>query len=729
MKKTLLFLAGLLVFNLQAQVITTVAGEGIQGYYGENVPATTAKLSSPWAGAFDAAGNMYIVDAGNEMIRKVNTSGIIVTIAGNGYYGYTGDGGPATAASLHEPIGVAIDAAGNVYISDDQNNVIRMVNTAGIISTFAGTGSAGFSGDGGQASSAQLNSQNGICFDATGNLYIADGSNRRIRMINTAGIITSIAGTGTTGYSGDGGPATAAELYNPATVAFDAAGNLYVSDQSNNRVRKINTSGIITTVAGNGTAGFSGDGGQATAADLDNTTEITVDPAGNIYLSSSNNNRVRKVNTAGIIYTIAGNGTAGFSGDGGQAYAAELNYPSGVFLDTKGSLYIADPNNARIRMVTNVVPDTNQAGISYIAPFPGCNDTIKPVITLENYGTNTLSSCLINYQIDIGSVQTYTWIGLLGSGQTVTINLPDFVSTVGSHTLVCYCSNPNKAGTSVFENIQSSAIFSIAFGTTVPLTESFESGTTLPDATWNISHTAASGSDFTISSSVAAKGSNSCMLNNLANTAGNNSLLQTVSFYDLTAFTTPALSFKAAYQQKATTNADKLQVFTSTDCGTSWVSRKVITSATLATLAGGTGTGAYMPLPSQFTTYTVALPAVAGSHNVLFRWEFLADPNGPGNNLYIDDINITDNVAGIETIEKDANLSIYPNPNNGTFIIETTNAGKQILQVFDISGRLVLSQSITKKTMIDAGSLNDGIYTLSLRSDEGMITKRLIIAK
>ncbi len=212
------------------------------------------------------------------------------------------------------------------------------------------------------------------------------------------------------------------------------------------------------------------------------------------------------------------------------------------------------------------------------------------------------------------------------------------------------------------------------------------------------------------------------------NVAGNNSILQTTSSYDMTTFTTPSLTFKAAYQQKATTNADKLQIFTSIDCGASWLARKLITGTVLASFSGGTGTSSYVPTPSQFTTYTVPIVAVANSHNVMFRWEFLADPNGVGNNLYIDDINIIDNVTGIQNIEKTMDINIYPNPNNGSFMIEINNeTEKMFCNLYDVNGKIVLTQAVKGTTTIDGSSLAEGIYNLSITSNNCLINKRIVI--
>ncbi len=332
-------------------IINTVVSNGTPGYSGDGGPASQAQIGWFFDIEVDAGGNLYIADPFNNRIRRVDrTTGIITTVAGNGTRGYSGDGGLAIYASLCHPNDVTIDAEGNLYIADTGNNLIRKVDTNGIITTVVGNGYSGFSGDEGPATDARLYYPYDIEVDAVGNLYIADYYNRRIRKVDTNGIIYTIAGGAYPPDGlGDGGPAIEAQISWEVDLAADNDGNLYIADSNNHRIRKVDTKGIITTVAGNGTMGYSGDGGPAIDAQLCNPFGIAVDETGNLYIADEWNFRIRKVNTKGIITTIAGNGIGGYSGDGGAPTHAQFDCPNGIAVDPAGNIYIADMNNFRIR--------------------------------------------------------------------------------------------------------------------------------------------------------------------------------------------------------------------------------------------------------------------------------------------------------------------------------------------------------------------------------------------
>lgn len=341
-------------------IIIAFAGTGTAGSSGDGGPALNARFDSPRGMAFDAAGNFYIADTKNNKIRKVDkTTGIVTTVAGTGAAGSSGDGGLAVNARLDSPEGVTVAQAGNIYIADTGNCRIRKVDAAtSVITTYAGTGACGFDGDGALATSRRVNDPRDVLVDPSGNVYIADTSNCRIRKVDAATlIITTFGGTGTCGLSGDGGLATNARFSSPRGLAFDASGNLYIADRDNNRIRKIDMiTGIVTTVAGTN-RGFSGDGGLAVSARLNRPEGVAVNQFGAIYIADTGNNRIRKVDSAtGIITTYAGTGTPGNTGDGGSPTAARLNSSARViaYNDVDGHILISDRKNNRVREVTNV---------------------------------------------------------------------------------------------------------------------------------------------------------------------------------------------------------------------------------------------------------------------------------------------------------------------------------------------------------------------------------------
>ncbi len=343
--------------------IVTAVGDDTAGYEGDNGPATAAELDAPFGIAFDSLGDLFIADQDSNVVREVvKSTGDIINFAGNGTAGYSGDGGPATAAELDGPRDLAFDSAGDLFISDTNNSVVReVVKATGEIITFAGDGTAGYSGDGGPATAAEVDSPRSLAFDSAGDLFIADQDSNVVReVVKSTGDIITVAGDGTAGYSGNDGPATAAELNGPIGLVFDSAGDLIIADSGNSMIREVvEATGDIIAVAGNGTAGYSGDGGPATAAELDGPGGVAFDSAGDLFIADEINNVVWEVVKAtGDIITVAGNGTAGYSGNSGPATAAELDYPTRVAVDSAGDLFVADTDNNVVREITPAVTVT-----------------------------------------------------------------------------------------------------------------------------------------------------------------------------------------------------------------------------------------------------------------------------------------------------------------------------------------------------------------------------------
>jgi sugar lactone lactonase YvrE len=345
--------------DLPLGYIATIAGTGVWGYNGDEIPAIEAQLNQPRRIALDGQGNLYIGDAANERIRYIDLSGMIHTFAGTGNSGYNGDGIPAKEADLNNPRGIAVDIPNNiVYISEGLGNRIRRVDRNGIIHTYAGTGEPtedrndpSYNGDEKPATEAKLSYPYGLTLDRQGNLYIADMSNHRVRMIDTSGIIYTVAGTGEPGYNGDGILAIEAQLNRPGGVAVDSHGILYIADALNNRIRKVDKNGMIYTIAGTGETGYNGDKIPATEATLWLPRDVAVDQSGVIFIADSSNDRVRVILKNGMIQTIAGTGKKGYNGDQIPAGKASLWNPRGVAIDFNGNLYIADKFNARIRFI------------------------------------------------------------------------------------------------------------------------------------------------------------------------------------------------------------------------------------------------------------------------------------------------------------------------------------------------------------------------------------------
>ena len=383
--------------RMQAQVITTIANIELGcGYSGDGSAAIYAKFNEPKGIAIDRFGNLYIADPLNNRVRIIDAYGIVRTFAGNGKAGYSGDGGKATSAELHSPYYVAIDAEGNVYISDTYNCRVRKVSSNGIITTVAGTGVSGGSGVNGPATKAEITYPYGLCFDEAGNLYIADGL--WVKKVTTQGIISNVVGSGQTTYGGDGGPATAASCGSNVAVTFDSKGNLYVADARYNAIRKVDGNGIITKFAGakitniNDTA--SGDGGQAIDARILEPSDLKFDSYGNLFVVDQGDGRIRKIDSAGVITTLAGNGTAKHNGDGSSANKAGVFLPYGMVIDEDENIYFTETSQYSNELSNDIrvvygIEFNNSSSEVVVYPNPSFDGVVR-LLFASSYVENVL---------------------------------------------------------------------------------------------------------------------------------------------------------------------------------------------------------------------------------------------------------------------------------------------------------------------------------------------------
>lgn len=434
----ILFLAGA-VGTALAQAppqytVKAVAGNGTSGFSGDGSTATSGQFAGPFGIATDGSGNLYIADQVNNRIRRLGADGTISTVAGDGTQGYAGDGATAAKAQMSTPVGLAVDKSGNIYVAEMDSHVIRRFTNGGNISTFAGKAENGatWAGDGAVATAAGLNRPRGVAIDPGGLVYIADSGNHRIRKVDSSGNISTFAGNGTIGYYGDGSAAIAATFNNPQGMAFDAAGNLYVADTNNHVIRKITKDGsLITTVAGTGRYGYSGDGGLATGATLAYPTTIALDAAGNLFIADTSNSRIRVVLTNGVIWTVAGTGGFGDGADG-PATSSALKFPLGVALDSTGAIWVSDTQNNRIKKLTPVAGTSNLPvislnGVGQSSSF-GAFRSISPGAWVEIFGTNF-------------GARERQWAGGDFSGNTAPTSLDGVsVSLAGSPAFVAYVS-------------------------------------------------------------------------------------------------------------------------------------------------------------------------------------------------------------------------------------------------------------------------------------------------
>ncbi|MEP6962980.1 MAG: IPT/TIG domain-containing protein [Acidobacteriota bacterium] len=443
-------LAALSQAQTPVYTITNVSGTGIAGFAGDGAAAKDAQLNFPMAIARSSSGTLYIADTFNQRVRTIQSDGIIRTIAGTGTRGVSADGTAASGALLNSPYGVAVDAAGNVYIADSINHQIRKIASNGNISRIAGTGVQGSGGDGGNAVDALLALPGSLALDPAGNIYVADTFNHKIRKITTDGKISTYAGTGEPNFNGDGGPATSAALFYPQSIALDSAGNLYIADTYNHRIRKVSSAGIMSTYAGSLGAGFRGDNGPATSASLNYPRGVAVDASGNVFIADSMNSRIRMVTENGVIRTIAGNGQFGDIGGSGElATTAFLRFPRALIPDGSGGLYILDTDNSRVKRLSPVAssPVIGRSGVISSSAF-GAFRAASRGSWLEIYGANLAqgtsewsSSDFVNglaptelggVSVTIGGRAAY--VSYVSPGQ-INIQVPDALPA-GSHEIV-----------------------------------------------------------------------------------------------------------------------------------------------------------------------------------------------------------------------------------------------------------------------------------------------------
>lgn len=685
--------------RMQGQIITTFAGTGATGYTGDGGPATNAQLNVPYDVAVDAAGNIYFVEELNNIIRKVNTSGIASTVAGSGSTGFSGDGGPATAATFFQPTAVAIDGIGNLYIADKYNNRIRKVDTAGMITTIAGTGIFGFGGDGGPATAAQFASPGGLNVDAAGNVFVADAGNNRIRKIAPGGTVTTVAGNGTGGFAGDGSAATMANLFSPNSVCVDAAGNLYISDGSNQRIRKVNTAGIISTFAGNGVGGYSGDAGPATLCQLLNPDGIETDNLGNIYIADASNHRIRKIDTSGFIITVAGTGSGMFGGDGGPAVVAQLYSPTGLAVDNAGNIFIADLGNDRVRKV-----------ISPLAAITGPSSVCTGDTVL--YADATPGGFWISMDTVVARVDSFTGkvVGIVPGIDTIKY------LALGRSVYKVITVNPTPWLTS--------SLFPTSTCNNTLFTYIPTSGDTSTNYAWTRAYVPGIGNP-------AASGIDSI----------NESLIATTFFPDTVVYVY-TLSLHGCVNTQSVT----LVVFPG----------PTLTSTLLAPTVCDSSVFHYIPtcaIPG--TLFTWVRPSVAGISNpyawggfdpaerldnttsspVQVTYYFTLTKDGCSNmqlvKVYVDTCST---LAVISVAGSPGNLNIYPNPGSGIFNIELP-AGENAssVTVRDVLGNVIhnrsLVNSVTAPQQIDLNSVAAGVYFVKVVGAESIYTATVVVKK
>jgi sugar lactone lactonase YvrE len=701
-------------------IITSVAGANVAGFSGDNGPANKAQLNQPTDIALDTAGNLYIADSYNNRIRKVDKNGIITTIAGNGKLMYGGDGGKADTSSLASPQALTFDKAGNLYISDCGNNRIRKISATGIISTVAGNGTSHALGDGGPATSAFVTGPQGIVFDSVGNLYIAD--NERVRKVNTAGIISTYAGNGSAGFGGDGGPATSARV-GPYALTMDRKGNLYITDRGNQRLRMVNTSGIISTLAGTGTQSFSGDGGPAVSATFNFPEGVALDSAGNIFITDDGNGRVRKINTSGIISTIGGTGYEFYGGDGWPATSAQIYLPMGVAPDMSGAFYIADKGNNRVRKVSSSGIITTYAGTG-IAGFSGDGGpaisaqlSSPTTVAIDSYGNVYIAdqgNARVRKVDPAGTITTFAGTGISGStgdggpAYLAKLSCPDYIAVDNQgHVFIGDGCNRrirvvlkndtiwNYAGTGLWGTTGDGglAIQAEIGGTSMAVDQSGN----LYIAEINEGRIRKVNSAGIISTFAG---------NGKSGSTGDGGSADSASFQPSSVAVDRSgnLYFASVYQNNVRmVNASHI------------ISTFAGISAQGFSGDGGPATAAEMNSPNYVATDFNGDVFITDYGNARIR-------------------KVSALVTGIQEIKKEQRVLIYPVPGNGLFTIRMSGSGYTSLKVFDLVGKEIYAQSLSREQdyselKLDLSSLSNGMYLVRILSSDKPVSVRIEIQK
>jgi hypothetical protein len=673
MKKLITLLAFTYSISASAQIITAFAGDTTIGNSGDGGQALVARFNNPIQASMDAAGNIYIADQNNYNVRKIDAAGIITTIAGTGVSGYAGDGGLATAALLGGPTGVIPDGKGNIYIVDYNNNVIRKIDTAGVITTVVGTGVAGYSGDGGPATAATLQGVSAIALNSKGKMFIADNQNFVIRMVDTAGIITTVVGNGTGGYSGDGGPALSAQLTYPLGIIIDPQDNLYIGDTYNNCIRKVDTAGIITTVAGIGgpTGAFSGDGGPAVNAQLNTPVGLSIDADGNLYIADASNNVIRKVDTMGIITTVAGNTIMGFAGNNGVAPLSKLNDPNSVIVTSSNFLYIVDEGNHCIRRVCL----NTDSVFGYVKTPSNTPVTSGKVFAFKRQQTHS----------GLNDTLGYTNIQING--------FYSFPNTYGNNFLI-----KAIADTTLYPNSVPTY-----YGTRNNCYQWDSSSVVLFDPC-NLSTTL--GDSITIEMITPAVGTGT-ISGQITESTGYGSRLGHGGNYPVLGAPLKGVDIKLGKNPGGTCAAR-----TTTD-GTGMYS--------FTNLAPG-DYSVYVDVPNFPMDSVISITITGSSQSI-------------DNNYYIDSAYVRVDSVAHTTLIKNAvvdasEINVYPNPSGSFIYITGVSSPRVVCSLYDIHGKLAKQLTFNNAPIsVNVADVNEGVYNLNISTYEGVVNKRVVVIK